>query len=120
MPNDARRNCHRVTAGKAAGTSLMPGRSRNTVPITARYAAPANINPFHEPYIRVRRCPKSHAPKVDATEIASMRKYSAVRYLMVSGSPTDGGFAGYLSAGTTYTEMSPSRASSAEVGPGPN
>src|SRR5277367_1706935 len=101
IPNEASRNCHRVTAGNESGTSLTPGRMRKNVAITAKYAPRAIMEPFHAPYLGTRRLPKIQAPRVDASETASIRKYKAVRYLMVSGSPIDGGFAGYLSAGTT-------------------
>src|SRR3954452_15401334 len=100
MPIDASRKSNRVTAGKVLGTSLMLGRMSMNAPITTRYARIARSDPYQLPYCGTRRCRSHHAPSVDATEMAIIRKYVAVRNWIVSGSPTDGGLAGYLSAGT--------------------
>lgn len=64
------------------------------------------------------RLPTVTVATASRTLSAIMRKYSVVRLPIVSGSPIDGGLAGYLRNGTTYTASSAAPESRAAVARG--
>ena len=101
MPIDASRKRNSVIAGNAFGHLLDRRQQRSPRrPRRARYAGAATSVAV-VPDQRSASTPRSRTAAIAASsEITIMVRYSAVRLAIVSGSPTDGGFAGYFTNGT--------------------
>src|SRR3954452_10760166 len=114
MPSAATRNFHSSAAGKPAGTSSITGIDTCTTAMIATKTSPATIDPFHAPSLMAARR-RTFSEKTSAvSEIAIIRKKSPVRGPIVAGSPTAGGFAGYLMFGTITSATNAPSASHAD------
>src|SRR5437879_12707848 len=93
------RKFHRVTAGNASGTSLTPGSTRPAARARTRNDAMAASKAVVEPHRPASHLPSRTAATAATIDQASINRYSSVRVPIVSGLPTDGGFAGYFRKG---------------------
>ncbi len=84
-------------------TTWIPGENSATAPTRIELGADSSVTmaAFHTPNCDTRRLRSIHAVTMAAREIAIIPKYSSVRAVIVSGSPTDGGLTGYFRLGTT-------------------
>src|SRR5260364_480252 len=114
MPIAATRKFHNSAAGKSSGTSLIDGSSSCAAAMIAMNTAPLVIEAFHDPK-RAPICRRRFSDSaIAASETTIMKKNRLVRSPIVSGTPTDGGLAGYLSAGTIVSAMNAAIASQAD------
>src|SRR5918997_1359261 len=99
VPKDERRKPHSNPAGNPSADA-PGGSARNSTATTASNPTPTTARRFRSstPLSRMRRA-ASHAASTASRERATSVKYAAVRAPIVEGSPTEGGFAGYLRKG---------------------
>src|SRR5690606_12616886 len=98
VPSEASRKSHSNVAGKPSGTSSTGGSSSHAATTGTRKAVTAAVQRRHGSGPARRAVPTATA--VAASPTSTITRYSRVRSSIVSGSPTAGGFAGYLTNGT--------------------
>src|SRR5690606_22687816 len=101
VPSDATRNSHSRAAGNPSGTSFTPGSASHAATTGTRKASTAAAQRAHGP--PVTRLAVVTAMATASSPMTTIARYSRVRLVIVSGSPTAGGLAGYFRNGTTMT-----------------
>src|SRR5260364_217962 len=114
MPIAATRKFHNSAAGKSSGTSLIDGSSSCAAAMIAMNTAPLVIEAFHDQKLAPIFRRRFSDSAIAASETTIMKKNRLVRYPIVSGTPTDGGLAEYLGAGTIVSAMNAAIASQAD------